>query len=82
MAMHVADGSLATEERESDLSSLSASPRGPMAQDAGGYPMICADWAGPVPMLPLQLCAIELTSQKPARLNRLTKTKVMAFMTI
>jgi len=30
-------------------------------------------------MLPLQLCAIALTSQKPAALSRLTKTRAMAF---
>src|SRR5258708_8117804 len=30
-------------------------------------------------MLPLQLCAIALTSQKPATLSRLTKTRAMAF---
>src|SRR5262245_2297638 len=30
----------------------------------------------------LQLCAITLTSQKPARLSRLTKTKATAFMTM
>jgi hypothetical protein len=33
-------------------------------------------------MLPLQLCAITLTSQKPARLSRLTKTRATAFMTM
>src|SRR5262249_60694214 len=33
-------------------------------------------------MLPLQLCAITLTNQKPARLIRLTKTRAMAFMTM
>src|SRR5262245_7870801 len=30
----------------------------------------------------LQLCAITLTSQKPARLSRLTKTRATAFMTM
>jgi len=33
-------------------------------------------------MLPLQLCAITLTSQKPASLSRLTKTRAMAFITM
>jgi hypothetical protein len=33
-------------------------------------------------MRSLQLCAIALTSHTPARLNRLTKIRAMAFMTM
>jgi hypothetical protein len=33
-------------------------------------------------MRSLQLCAIALTNQKPARLNRLTNTRATAFMTM
>src|SRR5262249_35260439 len=60
---------------------FNASPR----RSKGRLAKTQARYAGRSPrecMLPLQLCAIALTSQKPARLIRLTKTSAMAFTTM
>src|SRR5262249_35638242 len=48
--------------------------------DTAGYELAVAmihDWRAPP-----QLCAIALTSHKPATPNRLTKTRAMAFTTM